>query len=194
MPMRIKLKFSSILAACQFVLAVILLHWGYGTSRLYPGLDIPPMGTGVFLCHGINAPAVLVQNIARIVLPVALSRTWKLYGQWYGIDDLFFFFAVIILWYAVGRKLDRINSPNPHTQMTLAKTALNVFVVLWGACLFYMAILIFRDPGRRGNWVGNTIEGILFLAWSITLVAVYGLRLANLLRHRSSAVADISHK
>jgi len=186
MPIKVKPIFSSILPACQVVLAVILLHWGYGTFRRYPDLDIPPIGTGVLLCHGINAPAVLVQNIARIVLPMALNRKWKLSGQWYSVDDLFFFAAVVILWYAVGRKVDRIKLPSPQTQMTLVKIALNVFVALWGACLFYMAILIFRDPGQGGNWVGSSVEGVLFLAWSITLVAVYGWRLANMVRHRSS--------
>jgi hypothetical protein len=99
----------------------------------------------------------------------------------FGAGDLFFLAGVVLLWYLVGRALDRRKSP-PQGRMKISQMLLNLFVIVWGVCLFFFGLPAFQSPWRYSNRVGNLAGGILFSIWLLVLILVAGANLVNRIR------------
>jgi len=97
-----KLRLAAVLPIVQFVVAVLLLQWGY---RIHIPMYLP---TADLVCQGLNAPALLSR------FPLYAVQEWEPESAWvsrpmlglYG-GDVFFLVGVIVVWFLVGRALDR---------------------------------------------------------------------------------------
>lgn len=92
------------LAAIQLVVAAILLQLGYRAPLLHGSeLYVP---TERLICLGLNAPARLFKFLDPIYWGEKFDWLPRSMFGFY-VDDLFFLAGVIIVWYLVGRALDR---------------------------------------------------------------------------------------
>jgi hypothetical protein len=184
---RVKLKW--ILPPMQLAIAAVLMwHWGY-VAYLPKGSDSPYVPTSRFICDGINAPAVLLSNFFKALLP----KRWQSFEFWsisslHG-DVLPFLACILLLWYLVGRELDRRRSTADGTSVKRsADVLLNSFLVAWGVLLTIFSLANFSDfqgLSKWGNFVGNIIEGSLSWAWSLILIIIPGLNLMNAIQSKN---------
>ena len=89
----------------------------------------------------------------------------------FSVEEFCFLAGILVLWYFVGQVLDQhkpLNTPTP-AKATLGKSLRNFFLVVLGGWILYSGIDALRFPGRWNNSVGNIVEGVLFLAWSLVL-------------------------
>ncbi len=175
-----RLKFSFVLPAAQLLIAVVLIAVGNRVPG--PRVDSPWIPTVRLVCHGINAP-VAPLGLLGILLERVDRRPPSILG--FGAGEIFFLAGVVLLWYLVGRALDRRKSP-PQGRITTSQMLLNLFLIVWGVCLFFLGLPAFQSPWRYSNRVGNLAEGILFSVWSLILVLVLGANLVKAIRRRHS--------
>jgi hypothetical protein len=171
-----KLKFAVLLPILQLLIAVILLQWGY-REHGRRGLDTPYGSTATMVCHGLNAPALLLRALA-LLLPVAMATRVPTLQFGFGLDEIFFLVGVGVLWSLVGGVLDR--SRAPKTSKSASNLWLNMFYVVlfvWGGCLMYSAVQALRSPGKWNNPAGNVTEGVLFAIWSLLFISISARRL-----------------
>jgi hypothetical protein len=173
-----KLRFTWFLPAIQFVIATILLQWGYRApvsrgSEMY----VP---TGQLICKGLNAPALLFRFLDPI--PWGPKFDWiprSILGFY--TDDLFFLAGVIVVWYIVGRALDHRRTSRRARQSSVAIALVRCSLLLaLGVILFFAGL---RDLGpRRSNNPAPPVGAILTLVWSIALIFGSGRRLVASIR------------
>jgi len=184
-------RFSLLLPALQVPLAIAL--WEMGRFAQVPRrLDTLYSPTSTMVSFGINAPAVFFR---ALVFPLTRGNLWRppdFLG--FELEQLAFFVGVGILWYVVGRVLDRRRSNKLRIprRITAGELVLNLLFVLLGLAILLEGIQGFRNPGRWNNRLGNYMEGTLFVAWSLVLIGIPVLRLAKR-KHggRSSVVTPI---
>jgi hypothetical protein len=93
-----QLKLSLLLPLMQLFLAAGLWDWGHRTATTRV-LDTFYWPTSVLICYGINAPALVLKLLAfpftrrDQVTPPSISG--------YGLEELFFFLGVGILWFTL---------------------------------------------------------------------------------------------
>jgi len=172
-----KVRFSLILPLAQLPLAVAMLEWARRVVAPQRW-DTFYWPTPALVCYGINGPAIFFK---LLVFPFTRGQPfWPSVSMLgYGLEDLSFFVGVVILWFFVGRALDRIMSVEelPERRLIGLSVLLNVFVAFLGIALFLLGIKSLRTPGRWNNYSGNVTESILFLAWAFILIVVASLRL-----------------
>jgi len=186
----------------QLVLAIALMQWGYWATKHRPGkFDTVYVSTPSLLCDGLDAPAAVLRMLYRMFL----ERLWPGVDLWnvagFGIDDLIFLAGVAILWYLVGRSLDRrVFGTLPAAEIGSTRYKVRQVVqMLWGGMVLWMLIQEFKqdqleDPlstrilvalGNYNNGVGCILRDLGFLAWSLVLL----LRPAVSLAKRSAGAA-----
>ena len=181
MPTMHSLKFANILPVVQFFLAVTLLVLARGTPEPR-GLDTPYLSTAALVCYGLNAPALLVKFVGMLVV-VLTNRPMSIHT--WGIEDVWFLGGVVIVWYLIGRTLDRFRSlggPQEPRKLSSGEIIVNLLLFLLGSYFFYLAIDAFLVFGKWNNPKGNITEGVLFLAWSLTLILLPATKLLNAIR------------
>jgi hypothetical protein len=176
-----QLKFSLALPPSQVLLALALWEWGRQASRAR-SLDTFYWPTSALVSYGINAPAVFMKLLA-----FPFTR-----GNWfsapsvlgYGLEEVFYFLGVGILWFLIGRKLDKQASGQPHVkeQRALPRVFANLFLVFLGVALLVEGVSGLRNPWKWGNYAGNVVESVFFLAWSLILVGFPGLQVVRGIR------------
>jgi hypothetical protein len=185
-------KLKLCLPTVQFVVAVAMLSWGHrvGAPRRFDTLYVPTVS---LLSFGINAPATLLAFIAELLPIRRIDRApASVFG--FGIAELSFLVGVIILWYLIGRVLDRRGRPGGVSQgeATVWVVSVQLLVMMWGACIFFEALESFRHPGQYNNPIGNLAEGLLFLLWSLSLIVFPAAKLVNATRRRLGGAARSS--
>lgn len=184
-PRRMRVRLSLLLPSAQLLLAVAMWEWARrapwpkGSDTLYfPTVDL--------VSKGINGPAVLLTRILE--LPFDRENYWP--GSILGLppDRILFYLGVVVLWYLVGRALDRyIHSKAPgRTRMTVGRAVANLLCVVLGICIFVGALTFLHIPYQQNNPTGYLALGILLLAWSAVLVGVPALRLAKRILGRAT--------
>ena len=174
-----------LLPALQLCIAIILLQWGYRSTGPR-SLDTVYASTTIFVCFGINAPAIRFKALA-LLLPEKIDQTPpSAFG--FSPADGFFLSGVVVLWFLVAQALDR-RSPNTAIAQPSRAIARKLFLllpVICGCVLFYMGLQTLRWPERWNNSTGNIVEGTLFLAWSLTLIVVPCMKLVKGFRRLST--------
>jgi hypothetical protein len=159
-----KLKLAVALPAVQAIVAATLLY-------MAGPLRGPPVPTARLICVGLNAPAMFFSFVGVDTI--------------FGIDasDLFFLLGIIVVWYFVGRALDRRRVPRTIRESTMVRAVTHSFLLAMGGLLLYIGLLNFRYPifenlGRRPE------RGILTLSWSCCLIFFSGKALLRMIHVR----------
>ena len=177
-----KLRLALIMPVIQFVVAAILLQWGYRTPVLRGSEIYIP--TARLVCRGLNAPALLF----RILDPFTWGVEWHhIPRSILGFDtgDIPFLVGVIVVWYLVGRALDKrriISGTAVKSRIAVALVA--CFLLLLGGFLFSVG-LHDLGPGRPNN-PSPPVGAVLTLVWSVALIFFSGRGLVSLVRRSSS--------
>lgn len=173
------IKLSVLLPSGQFLLSLGLLLLGRHYPDRQRGMDTPFAPTATMLCHGLTAPAEIFRHIASYLFPTKVnSEPFAVFGL--GLDDSAFLLGVVLVWYLVGRRLETGKSPVGASDRTSRSVSFfsNTLLVLWGVYVLVVCVSTFGSPRSSpsgGNFVGNAIEGILFLLWSLLMISV-GIR------------------
>jgi hypothetical protein len=135
--------------------------------------------------RGVNAP----------VFPLCLAGFAEPHILGFSIGELLYLLAVAILWYLVGRFIDgrpRLQVPKPP-RPSVGWIVRRLLLVAWGTFLFAGTIWIITDIIREvasGNALirpDDVIVCSFFLLWSLTLIALPGLRLMREIRPRGAS-------
>lgn len=152
-----------------------------------PGLDLFAPTANMF-CYGVNAPAVLLTIPYNLLVQWYVDRqvimpwfNWRLLG--FFSSDWVFFLAVALTWFLVGRELDRYRYSKsvPSARFGIRNLLVSALLTSAGLYLAYAAVFeIWGQPGN--NPLGNKVEAILFLTWSLLLLirALLGPRIRHL--------------
>lgn len=122
-----------------------------------PDLEAPPPLVRQ-ICWGVNAPALIVRAVGRVldvVLPV---------GHTIPIDELCILAGVFLLWYLVGRALDRRIAGLPVVPQGRKGLVVLGLLFLLGLDLGLNALGMQIRLGGRTTWV------LLLGAWSVILM------------------------
>jgi amino acid transporter len=176
-----KLRFAVILPVVQLIIALALFKWG---ERQWEGkgLFVP---TGRLLCHALNAPALLFLRLLDLFPDWSAPRICGFY-----FDEIFFLPGVAVVWYLVGRALDRRVTPHAQSQSrkTIPKALFNLFLVVYGVYFFWTEtvtwfwhrnLLIFRGA--------HAYDAALYWAWSVVLILAGAVNLVKAIRPRLSS-------
>ncbi len=169
----------------QLPLAIALWEWG---DRLFrPHLSPGRFSPGQLVCYGINAPAIFLR---LIVFPFTRGHPYwpQLFVLGHGLEDLSFFLGVAILWFLIGKWLDRrrLHKERSERRMTARELLIGVLLVALGLFMglgfLYWGADGLRNPYKGGDYWATVISSIFFLAWSFALILVVGKRIAKLAR------------
>jgi hypothetical protein len=180
-----KLRLSWILPLVQLPLAIFLLQWGehsaHSAEVIHMRYDTLYAATPTLICGGINAPARLLAATSVFFYRVDHAPP-TIVG--FTLDSVFFMIGLLILWYLVGRAFDnRELSPNPRAAWTTTKLFLvGGPLVLLGSLFFYDSLQGFLIPERWNNRIGNIAQSVFVLIWSLVLLGLPALKLAQRLR------------
>jgi hypothetical protein len=144
------------------------------------------------ICFGLNAPAVPFLN-ARTILLRVFDAHWQYDIPWMqqlifglGVDYFLFLCGVVLLWYAVGRALDRRRA-STLTRRTVRITFVACpLLLLYGAALGASGIV---ELGRRVKELDPPVGEFLVLIWSAILIFTSGKRIATAIRARRNQAA-----
>jgi hypothetical protein len=173
-----KLKLAWFLPVIQFVIAAILLQWGYRApvprgSELY----VPPSR---LICLGLDAPALLF----RLLDPVP----WGPEFDWiprsilgFDTDDLFFLVGVIVVWYLAGRALDHLWTPRTAKRGSMAIVFVKCSLLLAAGVILFFFGLQQLGP-HPPNYPAPTVGAVLTLMWSVALIFLSGKGLVRAIR------------
>jgi hypothetical protein len=176
-----------VLPSVQFVLAIALMQWGYWATKHRPGkFDTVYVSTPSLVCDGLDAPA----SVLRMLYRMFLERLWPEGDLWsvagFGAEDLIFLAGVVVLWYLVGRSMDRRvfgTLPAMETGATRYK-AWQVAQMLWGGMVLWTLLQEFNQApleqtlsgkilaglGNYNNGLGCILRDLGFLGWSLVLL------------------------
>jgi tellurite resistance protein TehA-like permease len=168
-----KLRFAVFLPALQVVLALVLLQWDVAPDFYWS----EPM----LICDGLNAPAFLFMAPTRWP-PIAELAGGRVLGT--DISDIFFLAGVLVVWYMVGRALDRRRGSQPHKKPPASIFITHLGMLAVGGVLLYVALQDFS-----ANVGYHQEQGILTLAWSISLMFISARGLLSAIRSRSGKAA-----
>jgi hypothetical protein len=173
-----KLRLAVALPVTQLIIAAILLSWGH---RLKSGLGPHPaifyVPTVTLVCYGISAPALLLR---AALLPLSQIRFSVA-----SLDaaDLLFLSGVVVVWYFVGKAVDRRIHGLHSRPATVPDVVGNLLAVVVSIILFALAVAGFGS-GVLENPFGSTVEAILSMLWSLILIVWSGANIFEVWRHR----------
>jgi len=168
------LGWAVILPAAHVMAAVVML---YVDSHSTPphGYHSPYVSTARMILMGLNAPCVLVWGLSLTVLT---SISPSLYpGIVFGVavSDLMFLADVLVLWYLVGRAVDRRGASQSRGLIEFLVPSLLLVV---GAVLSWLGLHDLHEQDRP-------YRGLLMLLWAVSLIFVSverSIRMARRLR------------
>src|SRR5262245_5669312 len=166
----VQLKLTWALPTGQLAVAIFLLEWGnrsHGQKRF----DTLYSATPTLICGGINAPARVLAAMASFFDRIDRPEP-EIFGL--PIDYIFFLTGIVILWMLVGWSLDRkrFSSTGRSAWSPLQRVLVGVPLVMVGILLFYQGVHGLLTPGRFNNYAGNVAQSLLFLLWSVVLIAL----------------------
>ena len=146
-------------------------------SQQPPEREYPLVSTVTLAYLGLNAPAVIFAGLC-----VTTLRIFKidhapptLFGI--GARDIFFFTGIVSLWFTVGLFLDRrrICQMHRHSATTVWRVLGTLLLLAFAVLLFEGGLFVLRHH-PWGNPVGDVLQGILCLSWSVLFAAASALR------------------
>ena len=181
-----RLKLALVLPAVQVGITAVLTQWADRVSWILLGSSRAPGPLAHLhlfvielrvIWRGVNAPAFPLGQLAWVL------SAYRILG--FGVDDLFYLVGVLILWYLVGRKLDRrrfgIAAAESGTMAT--RILFPLFMMALGMFLFALSLVDFREEFSfaRGYYIRyyGLAVSILFLLWSLALMISSGLKLRH---------------
>lgn len=182
-----KLKLAVILPIIRFVIAAVLLRPEFGTAAT----SCVPTSRVIFV--GLNAPILVHPSLFAVILnDVGPSPTWPWLPQsifGFATFDCFLLMQVIVLWYLVGRALDKRRIPKTSGKSGWATSLIAYpLLLVFGGCLFIEGLLFFALI-HRGCSFGR-VPIILAWIWSSTLIFISVRGLSRAIRLRVSAWWD----
>ncbi len=165
-----KPNFALSLPVLQVAISSFLVKWGKELSLRF-GLVDSPLGNLQDLWNALNAPGLVFRYFG-----VLLSSAKWIPDGFLGVqtDTLLYLSGVALLWYCVGRQVDRhIFRTRPFQwQVPALAFVFNLFLILWGLRLLISALELFS----RSNWQNyhrpsDTVNGSIVLIWSLVLIA-----------------------
>jgi hypothetical protein len=177
-----KPKLALVLPIVQFAIAAPLLYLA--------GANRSPVPTTRLVCSGLNAPAVL---FAKLIAAAGVALKWLpglvyLPGLDYDVEisDIFILVGVILVWFLVGRSIDRQRGPNPEVKSRTATALLwYTFLFATGGLLFFVGLLDFQQP-NFDNLSHRLYRGILTLLWAVSLIFIASKGLTRTIRSRNT--------
>lgn len=170
-----KLSFRHILPLSQVLIASVLLKWD--------DIALGPQGLNpLYACYGINAPAITIWQLARILqIDYAFASLAP-----FNLGHLLFLAGVAVVWYWVGRAIDLRQLGKAPELNAAARRHL-----IWNICLVLLGIYLMigglelAHTGRRNNGrIGDLVAPALFEVWSGFLIVLPGRRLVRAIRGR----------
>lgn len=182
-----KLRFAKLLPALQVSVAAALDVWGSQESG-HVGLDTLYIPTADLVCRGINAPAWLFEGILTKIIPIYRLDKPPLSVFGVGIDEYLFLILIIVLWYLVGRNVDRLRSANRTAEGWIGGGFFNLVAGVVGIALLILGVLRISKPADFNNLRGNLLQGGMFLLWGTVLTFAAFFSIAREFRRRRSGV------
>jgi hypothetical protein len=191
-----KLRFALVLPIVQVAITAVLGVWAdrvdwillSNTSRA-PGsfvhLDLAII-EGRLIWRGINAPTY--------PLCLAGSSNRQLLG--FGVDEILYLAAVVLLWYWVGRFFDRRRGVEATSDgIKKVKPVYYFFLLAWGNFLLLVSLWnVSTEVSFARSYffrVDAFVVAAMYLAWSLILLTLAGRRLARGIP-REHAKSDIA--
>lgn len=196
------MRLKIVLPVAQVTIGAILTLWAdrvalilIGELRPAPSHLIAILDVCVVLARsifrGINAPALPFRGLILLLPQNVQNRS--ILGLMTG--DLFFLTGVAIVWYAIGRMLDRRRSQATSTGLheTTGEMLFNTLLAAWGGFLFVGGLWSIRESippvgfrfGLRTIGLQQTLAlGSLVIVWSLILLIFAGLKLARGVRSK----------
>jgi hypothetical protein len=169
-----KLKLAVVLPILQVLIASILLLLADRTP-VPSGLDYYYHPTAWLACKGLNAPAIL--------LLVPLGGTWYFVPPIRIVGRGLFLVSVVVVWYFVGRALDKQQAPGPVRGRHMARV-----VVMQLLLLVTGAFLLLGGLHELGDPIPSAVGVVFTLAWAASLIFISGRTLLRVIRdaHRAT--------
>lgn len=164
-----KLRWSWALPIIQLAVAVTLVQYSYH-APLPPGVDlsVPPAWT---ICRGIDAPAILFRTFGHYVIRIGTrspeeGAPEKILGFY--TDDWLFLAGVVLVWYLVGRALQRRwrARETRAAQNVIAALVSYSLQVASGVLLLFMGVHDLQYP----NSSYSDAAAFLILSWALILM------------------------
>ena len=184
-----KLRFSLALPIVQVAITAVLTLWADRVDWLLIGSNRVP---GPFV-H-VNLLVLTLRPIWRGVnaptWPLCLAGSSNNSMLGFSARELLYLAAVAVLWYLVGRFLDRRRGLQSQgsRQISLRKSVLSVCMTAWGIALLSVSVLSLDSifpvtfSGTRLIRPENVVICALFLLWSFLLITIPGHKLLLALR------------
>jgi hypothetical protein len=153
-----KLKLAIVLPVTQVLIAWILLLWADQTP-VPRGLDYMYHPPAWLVCKGLNAPVML------LLIPFG--------GNWYNAPAVpivgrgLFLVAVAVVWYLVGRAIDRRESPKAGDGRGLA-----AMIGVQSLLLAVGGVLFYAGWSEMGGYLTISVRAFLTVPWSLRLAAL----------------------
>jgi hypothetical protein len=190
-----KLRFSVVLPILQVIITAVLTWWADRVEWMFLADTSRAPGRFVFedvivfylrqVWKGVNAPTYPF----CLVNGPGTGRVWQ-----FSLSEVLYFCSVAILWFLVGRFMDRRNQRTDAEEgrvSTKAAKAWLALLVAWGLALLALTLFwayedlhLFPDSGAFANLRFEAyvrpyelVESVLFLAWSLILIIMPGKRL-----------------
>jgi hypothetical protein len=169
-------RFSIVLPCAQVLLALVLWRVArHDDTFRRLRLDTLYAPTAWLISNGINAPAILFRWLGHTFDASAVNEAFANRFD-FELSEAAFFVGVAVVWFLVGRAIDRRIALDGATAPPPSKSAFTavVFILLGmlGALFAVEGFYGFKYLGRWNNPHGNLIQDVLFLAWAIALLYI----------------------
>lgn len=132
-------------------------------------------------CMGVSAPALLFWFFGAFA---AESRpdTQPLSVVGFNMGEILFFLGVVVLWFSIGRAIERYWSckPSNHRELSISERCVLILLMVWGVLLLATDIWFLRDLSLSNNgWTPNSFLDFpriavmsMALIWSMLLIVL----------------------
>ena len=172
-----KLRMALILPAALFSLTAVSLRYDYNAPQPH-GVEYY-VGPIRLICRAVSAPAVALSTLNYYLIGtetkpgLGLSSILGFY-----MDDALFLLGVAILWYVVGRALDRrVSAPTEIRRHWVVRVVQSCLSGALGALLLLIAVHDLKNPVTAAA----RICAVLILGWSAILLLFGGRLLLQLI-------------
>ena len=176
-----RVKFCWFLPLGQVALAILLLRWGEHleiSTQQRMRYDTLYVSTPALLCGGINGPAQFVALLSHFFYRFDHAPP-TVFGL--DLERTFFFSGVVVLWFLVGRALDkrRLSNAPPPAWSASKLVLVGAPLALMSALLLYVSVTGLLTPGRWNNEIGSILNSVLLLFCSLALLGIPVLALVR---------------
>jgi hypothetical protein len=178
-----KLRLGFVLPVVQIVIAVILLQLDYRTAAPYGSDSYVPAVR--WICRGLNAPALTF----RMLHPYFWGVTWDWVPRYilgFVADDFLLLVGVAVVWYFVGRAVDKRRSGEVRENQLVIRLAKSAFLLALGGTL---ALAGLREWSQSAIlWLvapGRLVGALLILIWAASLITISCIGIVRVVRQKA---------